>query len=132
MQILKINSGYSDSLSYHEISIRNEGITNMKKQKDDLLTSVEVAKFLKISIRTLRRYIASGRFPEPCENRPKTSWRIRDIKRFVLTERAKIRLAQSIDKDIKKSRISSTGSDKLNLPLLEKTIAGYIKVSNIR
>jgi predicted DNA-binding transcriptional regulator AlpA len=107
----------------------SKGNLRMTNRKGGSLTSKQVAKFLHISMRTLRRYIAAGRFPKPYQIRPKALWWFSDVKHFAVSEQAREKLMQSFHKAMKNPKKMRSVSGKLNIPLLEKAIAGYIKAS---
>jgi len=50
----------------------------------ELLTSQQVAKMLAVSVRTLWRLVASGKFPQPVRyNRKLVRWKSAEVARYI-------------------------------------------------
>jgi excisionase family DNA binding protein len=50
----------------------------------ELLTSQQVAEMLSVSVRTLWRLVASGKFPQPVRyNRKLVRWKSTDVMRYI-------------------------------------------------
>jgi excisionase family DNA binding protein len=55
-----------------------------KKVGAELLTSQQVAEKLAVSVRTLWRLVASGKFPQPVRyNRKLVRWKTVDVSRYI-------------------------------------------------
>jgi excisionase family DNA binding protein len=53
---------------------------------DSVVNTREVAAALKISVRTLKRWIAEGLFPKPAKLGGRNLWRAADVNRFLAQE----------------------------------------------
>lgn len=58
--------------------------TEVKAEDDKLLTSEQVADLLSMSVRTLWRLIAKGKFPEPIRyNRKMVRWKNSQVQEYL-------------------------------------------------
>ena len=54
------------------------------RNSPELLTSQQVAERLSVSVRTLWRLVASGKFPQPIRyNRKLVRWKAADLNRYI-------------------------------------------------
>jgi prophage regulatory protein len=60
--------------------------TPQRKAGPDLLTSQQVAERLAVSVRTLWRLVAAGKFPQPVRyNRKLVRWKNAEVARYIET-----------------------------------------------
>lgn len=57
-----------------------------RKTAPELMTSQQVAERLSVSVRTLWRLVAAGKFPQPVRyNRKLVRWKTTDVSRYIET-----------------------------------------------